>query len=83
MSLADITRRKTMNSRILHSLKSALVALLTILGLFTVTNLTASTVEAKELTGVITSLQHLNSSDATLTPDATRGYSGSLSTVVG
>lgn len=37
-----------MNSRILHSLKSALVALLTILGLFTVTNLTASTVEAKE-----------------------------------
>ena len=75
MSLADITRKKTMNSRILHSLKSALVALLTILGLFTVTNLTASTVEAKELTGVITSLQHLNSSDATLTPDATGGYS--------
>ena len=64
-----------MNSRILHSLKSALVALLTILGLFTVTNLTASTVEAKELTGVITSLQHLNQSDATLTPDATGGYS--------
>lgn len=63
-----------MKLRVLQSLKRTLIALITMLGLFTVSNITAQTVEAKELTEVVTLLQHLDQSDGTVAPNASGGY---------
>ena len=63
-----------MKLRVLQSLKRTLIALITMLGLFTVSNITAQAVEAKELTEVVTLLQHLDQSDGTIAPNASGGY---------
>ncbi|MGT2712562.1 Spy0128 family protein [Streptococcus oriscaviae] len=63
-----------MNLKRFVSLKSTLMAIIAVFSLFTVTNLNAAKVEAKELTGVVTGIEHIKDDDTILQTDAEGVY---------